>query len=276
MRENGGVSAAAGEAMGGPRRVLLAGDWHGAGGWAETAIAAAAAAGIDRIYHVGDFGVWPGDSGAAFRDAVSAAATQHGVELWVTPGNHEDWDALDVLFARHGDAPAPYAPGVLLLPRGHRWVDGGRSWLSLGGAPTLSFEHRTRGVDWWPNEELSDAHVDAALAAGPAEVMISHDAPEGTTKEVADTIATNPFGFSATALEYAARGRARITRAFHGIRPALLAHGHYHVSGELEADFGSGDAGWHGRVVSLDREARAGNLRVLDTATLEVAPLPIA
>jgi len=259
------------------RRVGLAGDWHGASSWAATAIARVAAAGIDRLYHVGDFGVWPGEHGRAYRDAVSNALVEHGVELWVTPGNHEDWDQVDALFEQYGDAPAPYAPGIWLLPRGYRWTDGGRSFVSLGGAPTLSFESRTVGVDFWPNEELTDEHVDHAIAGGHAEVMITHDAPEGATKEVADTIATNPFGFSERAREYARVGRERMTRAFLGIRPRFLAHGHYHVTAELEQEYRTGtpDA-FTCRVVALDREARPGNLRILDLDTLTVAELPDA
>lgn len=255
--------------------LALAGDWHGAGDWGADVIAAVAASGLDQLHHVGDFGIWPGRFGADYLAQIEAACAEHGVTLWVTPGNHEDWDRLDTLFAQAPDAPSAVSPHISLLPPGFRWEFGGRTFLSLGGAPTLSFEKRTIGVDWWPSEELTEADVERAIAGGPVEVMIGHDGPEGGTDAAAEMIASNPFGFSARAQDYAAVGRERFTRAFHGVRPRFLAHGHYHSYGMNDRVFDSADGPWQSRIVTLDRERRIGNAVILDLSDFGIRALPV-
>ena len=268
-------------------RLALAGDWHGAGEWGATVVEAVAAAGLDTLHHVGDFGIWPGRFGEEYLATVEAACAAHGVTLWITPGNHEDWDRLDALFAATPDAPSAVSPHISVLPPAFRWEFGGRRFLSLGGAPTLSFERRTVGVDWWPSEELTEADVEKAIAGGATEVMIGHDGPEGGTDAAAQMIASNPFGFSARAQAYADVGRERFTRAFLGVRPRFLAHGHYHAYGMNDRMFGaegsgdgeagaSGSAGsWPSRILTLDREKRIGNAVVLDLADYTVRALPV-
>lgn len=256
-----------------PTTLAFAGDWHGFGDWGVDAITAVGAAGVQTMHHVGDFGIWPGEHGehylAQIEDAVGAA----GIELFITPGNHEDWDQLDELYAG-GPGPRPVAERIWMLPRGYRWEWGGRSFVSLGGAPTLSFERRTVGVDFWPGEEVTEEHVAEVAAGGHADVFISHDAPNGGTDEAAAMIADNPFGFSARAQAYAEVGRDRITRAFEAVRPALFAHGHYHVYGVADRTFGTGSAAWTTRFLALDRERRAGNTVLVDVADYSIRAVP--
>ena len=38
---------------------------------------------------------------------------------------------------------------------------------------------RTEGVDWFPAEEITDAQEAAVIAAGHADVLVSHDCPSG-------------------------------------------------------------------------------------------------
>lgn len=63
---------------------------------------------------------------------------------------------------------------VTLLPRSHRWEMGGRSFVALGGAPSVNRLKLTEGIDWWPSEVIQEEHVEATIAGGHAEVMLAH------------------------------------------------------------------------------------------------------
>lgn len=54
--------------------------------------------------------------------------------------------------------------------------------LYIGGAHSIDAAHRTPGLDWWPNEELSDHQWTQLLQKvrdhpGPIRTVITHDAP---------------------------------------------------------------------------------------------------
>lgn len=267
-----------GTAVPSSRLVAVAGDWHGDTGWAVEVIAGLGNAGVTHLLHVGDFGVWPGADGARFVEAVDAAAAAAGVTVLVTPGNHEDWDLLDAWpLDDRGDglgAVQWLRHRVAVAPRGHRWSmrspsGVARSFVSLGGAPSIDFEYRTPGRSWWPGEMITAAHVAAVVAAGHAEVMIAHDAPGPpyAVDAVADILTGNPIGWSDRALAYAAEGRALITEAFEGVAPRVFFHGHYHAHGRREVGYEDGRSGL---VVALDQQRTVRNVAVVDLDTLEV------
>lgn len=60
--------------------IALAGDWHGNARWAVARIADVAERGVDLILHLGDFGIWPGESGLAYVRQVEEACAERGVE----------------------------------------------------------------------------------------------------------------------------------------------------------------------------------------------------
>jgi hypothetical protein len=63
------------------------------------------------------------------------------------------------------------------LPRGYRWKWHGRRWLACGGGVSLDRACRRGGIDWWPQEEISDLQEAALIGAGVADVMVCHDCP---------------------------------------------------------------------------------------------------
>ena len=144
-----------------------------------------------------------------------------------------------------------------MVPRGHRWELGGRTFLALGGAPSINRHRLTEGVDWWPSEVLLDEHVDAAVAAGPADVMLTHDSPGSPwcTPQVEAilrrNVRENPWAWPPEALAYAAEGLELTTRAVLGVRPRFLAHGHFHVAGEDRVRLPGADARHRGLVSGL-------------------------
>lgn len=210
--------------------VALAGDWHGNTTWALRAITQCAAAGITRIYHLGDFGIWPGRAGAHYLDQVDRATQEHDVAIWVTPGNHEDYSQINALPAPDaGNGLLPLRRRITVIPRGHRWRHGGRTFVSLGGAPSIDYEHRTEHVSWWRDEAITPAEADRVAAGGYADVMLAHGAPNSGTDAVA-AIVDDPRGWSSAALAYAAEGRTLMDIAVRGVQPKVFAHGHYHVA----------------------------------------------
>ena len=265
-------------------RVAAAGDWHGAAHWAASRIHKVGEQGVDVLLHTGDFGIWPGRKGTFFLDTVEAACHQWDVTLLVTPGNHDDWSQID----RHrlvdrGDGFGPakwFTDHIAVLPAGHRFEaqtpDGTtRTVVSLGGAPSIDYATRVAGQDWWPTEMITPADVAVTVAGGHADIMVTHDAPDGGTDRVQHILDHNPQGWTSEELAYAARGRDLVTAAFHGVGPKVLFHGHYHSWDakmvrvpETTDDAGAG-AG-HCLVVSLGRERQAHNIAYLDLDTLEL------
>lgn len=240
-----------------PSQVAVFGDWHGDTWWATGAIDQVTAnSEVRLLLHVGDFGIWPGSAGRRYLHAVSEALVRIGAAMLVTPGNHEDWSRLSEEFADAPGEPLPLAERLWALPRGFRFRVGEWQIGSLGGAPSVDRDHRSEGVNWWPDEQITEADVEAFVADGPVDVLIAHDAPAGGTEAVSEILATNPFGFSGDALAYAAHGRELMTRVWQQTQPRLLVHGHYHVAG----DTGEGEH----RVVSLSQERTAANIALVD------------
>lgn len=265
--------------------VGFAGDWHGDTAWAVQQVRDLGDRGVRVLCHVGDFGIWPGPTGRRYLQAVEQACAEHGVTMLVTPGNHEDWDQIAATVPRDlGDgwgAVRHLSDGVKVLPRGHRFTlttaaGAARSFVSLGGAPSIDFEYRREGRDWWPAEMITDADVDATVAGGHADVMIAHDSPDVpyAVGEVAAILASNPMGWSQQALAYAAVGRKRMHRAYEGVAPTWFFHGHYHVAGirQVHDDTTPAVTAAQGQawVVALDQQRTAGNVACLDLDSLDL------
>jgi hypothetical protein len=258
--------------------VAVAGDWHGNRVFAVQQLHALGERGVRTVLHAGDFGIWPGRSGKAFLRAVDAACSRAGVEqMLVTPGNHEDWGRLTQLWAnpKRSGLPLDLGEHVAVLPRGYRWSMGGRTFVSLGGAPSVDRELRTEGRDWWPEEMIEPDHVAQAAAGGTVDVMITHDSADTpySTPRVKGIVQTNPMGWSDAARDYARLGRARITEAVLAIGPRLLVHGHYHVDDETVVTLPGRT--YATAIWSLGCDGMAGNVRLLDLGSLgEPSPEP--
>jgi len=177
-------------APGGPRRIVVAGDWHGNQEWALSVIRRVPAllAGESQrlILHLGDFGIWPDKPGQIYLDRLSRALGEAGAELWFVDGNHEDFDRLGQLDEKPGpDGRVPVVPRIMHLPRGHRWSWHGLTWLACGGAVSVDRAIRTEGVDWWPQEEITTEQEVAISGSGHADVMVCHDCPSGVAHSFA-------------------------------------------------------------------------------------------
>jgi hypothetical protein len=254
----------------------LLGDLEGDQDWAVSRLRALGERGdVPVACQLGDLRFGMGPHHEDYLAAIESVCAEFDLRLLCVNGNHENWALLDRLWGQArwqdetgGLKPIDVSDHVSLLPRGHRWELGGRSFVTLGGAPSVNRHLLTEGVDWWPTEVIRDEHVEATIAGGPAEVMLTHDspAPPYCTKPVADTILNNPHGWPDASLAYARDGIDKVTRAVVGVRPLLLAHGHFHVAGE--ADVRLPGAATDTTIWSLAANQDPSNVRLLDLDTL--------
>jgi hypothetical protein len=262
--------------------VALVGDLEGDRDWAVSRLRALGERGdVEVACQLGDlrFGMGPDPEG--YLAALESACAESGLRLLCVNGNHENWAALDRLWAEPGRLdehgrlkPLEVSDHVTLLPRGHRWELGGRTFVALGGAPSVNRLQLTEGVDWWPSEVIGDEHVAVTVAGGHADVMLTHDSPDAPycTEPVAEVMRGNPHGWPDPILAEARDGVAKVTRAVLGVTPRLLAHGHFHVAGEAVVRL---PGSTHDTTVwSLAANGDPGNVRLLDLDTLADADHP--
>lgn len=261
-----------------PRRVIVAGDWHGNALWALRVIEAAPLllAGEERllILHLGDFGIWPGPAGQRYVHQVRRACQENGVTLGFIDGNHEDFTQLHRFDVRK--AQAGPAPGVWHLPRNSRWTWHGREWLALGGAASVDRAIRHEGISWWPQEEITRPQAREAIEAGHADVMVTHDCPAG----VRHSFAPPPSFWDDRDLARSDAHRERLQDVVSAVQPRWIMHGHLHRAYQRECDFGYGPV----EVTGLDCDGGNGlNYLVLNVEdmtweapgrSLAVMPLP--
>ncbi|WP_369148952.1 metallophosphoesterase [Streptomyces sp. R44] len=243
-----------------PDRVLLAGDSHGDAAFVEELCRVAVDQGCRLILQLGDFGYFPRtEAGRAFLASVGRSCTRADVDLWWLDGNHDDHDTLATLAADPAHA-VPVAERVRHLPRGHRFTLGGVRFGCLGGAHSIDRARRTRGVDWWEDENPRPEDL-VRLGTEPLDVLLSHDAPLGVPES--SVLRSLPEDDRSTVQ----RGRSLLRRAAVATRPRLFVHGHVHRASRAEVHLeeaangglrlpvvslaanGAGDAAW--RVLEL-------------------------
>ena len=225
------------------RRVAVVGDIHGNFRWLDIAARAVQklAPDITTMLQLGDWAMDP--------DTTDEALDGTGIErIYVTLGNHEPWDQITPLLDAHPGAAIRVSHITWLLPRPAHLTIGGRQVLSLGGATSVDRAWRQEGVSWWKDEEITAEHVSTAIAAGPADLMLTHESPARTpVRAVREILRTNPLGFPNDARAISAESRARVTEVWDAVRPELLI-----------------------RVASLGQDGQQGNLGFLDMQTLRI------
>lgn len=117
----------------------------------------------------------------------------------------------------------PISEHVAHLPRGLRWTWHGRTWMALGGAHSPDRQMRKEGKSWWPQEHLSDADIEAAIAPGAVDVIVAHDAPDKV-----DIPGLSPTAFPVREIAASEEHRRQVGQVVDATTPELFFHGHYH------------------------------------------------
>lgn len=239
-------------------RILVVGDVHGNVAWVHNVvIPRAQAVGASKIVQVGDFGfVWPGLPHYSTRlDKLSGALEEAGIDLHFLPGNHEDFDQLELLTDRaEGFSPEGHVrlrPRLFYTGKVASWEWSGVRCAAVGGATSIDRQWRVIGESWWPQEALTEAEAARARALAPVEVLFAHDAPT-----------QHPFALKLDPDSQA--HRQRITDVARALRPGVWFHGHYHQFAEYSFRHADG----HAQVIGLDYDGStwARNTAVLDLA----------
>lgn len=247
-----------------PDRVAFAGDWHGNPTWAVRAIEHAHTKLADRIVHLGDFGYlfYP-----RFVRPVERTLEELGMHLLFVDGNHDNHQMLAGLPVWPSGLRAVGAANrIWWMPRGFRWEWHGLRWLALGGAHSVDGGVRRRsGQSWWPQERITPVQAEAAIAGGPADIMVTHDCPDGVDIPGLDESAT---WFDPAEIVRSEEHRTIVGAVVREVRPAWLWHGHYHRRHTTQADLG----GWQMTVTGLDCDGGSltDNLQVVDLASLRI------
>lgn len=211
-------------------RVGLLGDTHGSPFTVISKLDYFQNEGVTKILQVGDFGFWPGRRGKKFLEHVKNDLDKRGMMIYVTPGNHEDYDYINGL-STFSDGWKYATSNIAVAPRGHRWEWEGVSFVSLGGAPSvdrawrLEENKRSYFPVWWAAEDITGEDIQKTISGGSADVMIAHDAPYGIPSLES---ALGPSLWTKEDLEYSFQGRLKMLSAVEGVSPKLFFHGHYH------------------------------------------------
>lgn len=244
-----------------PRKLVVAGDWHGNTRWMRQTLRCAARDGYTVVIHVGDLKVlWPDEypdypEPGAFTADLARLLDDLGMVFIFVDGNHDVHPKLRALPV-NADGFGVISDRLLYAPRGHRWSLGGVRFGALGGAYSIDRYRGKEGWDWFVDEVTVPEDV-AALGTEPLDVLVTHDVPAGIDVE---TMFDLP-----EALELEGNiVRSLLRDAVRATEPKLVFSGHWHQrrTGLMP--------GMETRVHVLDKEFKAGNMVVLDLTTLAV------
>lgn len=202
----------------------LVGDTHGDLSFASRIMKAAKADGIDTIFQLGDFGVWPGKDGAYYLDTLSQTAVNRGIRWNVTLGNHEDYDQIE-------SHPAYAEKGFFIRP--NIWIMGnhvgvmeyaGLKIAAFGGAYSIDKNYRKPNQSWWWQEKPRPADLEMLTNLmmregwSSVDVLLTHDAPNSMPTWDGFFKDDQESNFC----------RQMVTLAYDIAKPAIGFHGHYH------------------------------------------------
>lgn len=256
-------------------RIGMLGDTHGSANVVLAALRNFFVADIDTIIQLGDFGFWPGKHGSVFLTYVNTLLAKNNQKMYVIPGNHEDYSQIKNFTVRE-DGWLEAKSHVLVAPRGFRWEWDGRSFVALGGAPSVDRTWRIQGQRmyqsrlWWAEEAITGEDMAKTMAGGRADIMVAHDAPWGVP-QIEKRIAKNPNGFYSNDLEYALQGRRDMAAVVDVVRPKLYFHGHYHFKVDDKLDIFNEDTGLDDtvRIKGLASDGQDSSSGILDLETLK-------
>lgn len=253
-------------------KVGLAGDWHGNLSWAQATIKKIVAELSEEdeklIFQVGDFGFWPGKHGKYYLQGLTTLLEELGAELFFIDGNHENHVLLRNRAKKLGIidqcAPVPISDRITWVQRGTRAKISDREWLFLGGAASVDRYHRTEGESWFPEERITDEQVQQAISGGPADVLVSHDAPAFVHINFPHS------NWPAQDLALSQVNREKLERVCIETGVEFNIHGHMHMSYEVNTAYRdySGEL-LDIRVNCLNCDGEYGNWAILDTQTME-------
>ncbi len=167
---------------------------------------------------VGDFGI-----GFPNSDYTSINKMK-GLGHFFIRGNHDnpevckEFSSFDYpMYLNDGDISAPHSE----LP----------TILFIGGALSIDQHHRTEGVDWWRDEELSYSEFNEILEkiekfGKPIDIVVSHDCPE----KFCGTMFPHYDG------RFPSITRQGLDSVWEICKPKIQIGGHWHTNRKMDID----------------------------------------
>lgn len=211
---------------------MLAGDTHGNNTHWQYLINQCVKAGVKIIFQLGDFGYWEHDPyhDKRYLHKLSRMLKRAGIKVYFLDGNHDNHPLLWKKYKELDDEGFVIVrDNIFYSPRGHRWTWNDVTFLSLGGAYSVDCWDRNEGVDWWRETEMvRDSDVNRAIAGGPVDILLTHDAPEHV--DMAHHFWTRGLGVRWTKDDDKSHlNRARIQKVVELTQPKNVFHGHMHL-----------------------------------------------
>jgi Icc-related predicted phosphoesterase len=209
---------------------VVAGDWHGSKWQAIRVLDYAEEKSAKVVVVLGDFGVWHGEPGGRFLKGLNNELVERDMLVLFVDGNHENFDVL-YSYPEEPGGHRIVRSNIWHLPRGLRWVWRGIRFAALGGAHSVDRDMRREGVDWWPQEWVTDDELALFADGGETDVVFMHDSPAGAPNSVTDNPLRQAKGaewFGQHNLDLATNHRLRLETAITPANPGLIMHGHYH------------------------------------------------
>jgi hypothetical protein len=228
--------------------------------FSQSVLPRAADLGVNCVIVVGDFGLWP--NAELFMEAARGSLRTHGVPTLFIKGNHEHqaWLAKLYLNAKTQAGPevANLGGSLYYIPAAGVVEIAGLRVTALGGAVSIDQYDLAEGITWFSDEVVSMSDLYAIEAAGPADVLLTHDAPSGWDVPASkfDSDISYQWGKMLPAIE---AHREVVRQGYEVVAPKLLVHGHYHVGYEIDVEESWGTV----KIAGLDKDNTAHWGRVL-------------
>lgn len=235
-------------------KILFLGDTHGNFAWVHDVIDTAKEHDVDWIVQLGDFGYWEHKKhGVDFLHGVQAelAGTdpymgEHPLDMVFIDGNHENHPVLRRNYGPEAENHRTHPEygfwrvrdNLWHAPRAHRWLFDGVQFMSMGGAYSIDKEFRKVGVSWWWEELTTDEEIDAGIAGGLVDILLTHDCPAGVQGAIDEY---GGLDRQKDRWPDSLANRVRIKRLVEQVRPFALVHGHYHHRNTENFRFPFGD-----------------------------------
>lgn len=265
---------------------LFVGDTHGKPAHITKAVAAAAKLGVATVVQVGDFDTYTPSKLAVIESAIdscfgrSDTVDPASVRVLFVDGNHEDFGLLKREVAVHDDDPfrfpaaeledEPYgtvylSPRVAYMRRGSVRYIGDTLVGFLGGAITVGRENRIEGVNYFPDEAITETDFETAMRmmGNGIDVLVTHD----TTREGLAVLEQEYLGSRFTSAKRSDAwadsdvNTAYVSAIVKATYPHIHVHGHFHQPVQFELpQLGVNN-------ICLARDSLPGSMAVVDAST---------
>jgi UDP-2,3-diacylglucosamine pyrophosphatase LpxH len=135
----------------------------------------------DSIIVLGDMGMcWRKDKKDLKYNVDLWTVRGNGVKLYFIDGNHENFRILNSLPIENNMHKV--ADNIYHLLRGQVYEFEGKKILTMGGADSVDWFLRTKNLDWWEEETISQEDIDR-VPAGHYDYVLTHCCPRNVFEE---------------------------------------------------------------------------------------------